>query len=93
MRQELIDLADRYEKAGDAMHDAIRDSVRAAGGFLPCINNDGSRQDMEVLVYDSKKKYSERFPIRALKVDDRGACPSGAPTSSSSPRSSPSPPR
>jgi hypothetical protein len=73
MRQELIDLADRYEKAGDAMHDAIRDSVRAAGGFLPCINNDGSRQDMEVLVYDSKKKYSERFPIRALKVDDRGA--------------------
>ena len=35
--------------------------------------NDGSRKDMEVLVYDSKKKYSERFPIRALKVDDRGA--------------------
>ena len=56
MRQELINLAENYRKAGDAMHDAIRDSVRAAGGFLSCINNDGKRKDMNVLVYDSKKK-------------------------------------
>ena len=73
MRQELINLAESYRKAGDAMHDAIRDSVRAAGGFLPCINNDGSRKDMNVLVYDSKKKYSESFPIRAMKIDGQGA--------------------
>ena len=73
MRQELINLAENYRKAGDAMHDAIRDSVRAAGGFLSCINNDGKRKDMNVLVYDSKKKYSESFPIRAMKIDNQGA--------------------
>ena len=73
MRQELANLADSYKKAEDAIHDAIRDSIRAAGGFLPCINNDGSRKDMEVLVYDSKKKYAERFPIRAMRLDGKGA--------------------
>ena len=73
MRQELASLADSYKKAEDAIHDAIRDSIRAAGGFLPCINNDGSRKDMEVLVYDSKKKYAERFPIRAMRLDGKGA--------------------
>ena len=61
MRAELVNLAESYRKAGDAMHDAIRDSVRKAGGFLSCINNDRSRKDMNVLVYDSKKKYSESF--------------------------------
>lgn len=73
MRQELVNLAESYQKAGDAMHDAIRDSIRQAGGFLPCINNDGSRKDMNVLIYDSKKKYSESFPIRAMKTDASGA--------------------
>ncbi|MBR5076826.1 MAG: hypothetical protein IKX28_07465 [Bacteroidales bacterium] len=73
MRQELANLADSYKKAEDAIHDAIRDSIRAAGGFLPCINNDRSRKDMEVLVYDSKKKYAERFPIRAMRLDGKGA--------------------
>ena len=73
MRAELVNLAESYRKAGDAMHDAIRDSVRKAGGFLSCINNDRSRKDMNVLVYDSKKKYSECFPIRAMKIDADGA--------------------
>ena len=73
MRAELVNLAASYRKAGDAMHDAIRDSVRKAGGFLSCINNDRSRKDMNVLVYDSKKKYSESFPIRAMKIDADGA--------------------
>lgn len=73
MRQELANLAESYKRAEDAIHDAIRDNVRAAGGFLPCINNDGSRKDMFVLIYDSKKKYAERFPIRALKTDAAGA--------------------
>ena len=73
MRQELINLAETYRQAGDAIHDAVRESVRKAGGFLSCINNDRSRKDMFVQVYDSKKKYSESFPIRAMKIDDRGA--------------------
>ena len=73
MRQELINLAEMYRQAGDAIHDAVRESVRKAGGFLSCINNDRSRKDMFVQVYDSKKKYSESFPIRAMKIDDRGA--------------------
>ncbi|MCR4824731.1 MAG: hypothetical protein K5849_05165 [Bacteroidales bacterium] len=72
MRQELTDLADNYQKAGDAIHDVIRNSIRSAGGFLNCTNNDGRKKDMHVLVYDSKKKYSERFPIRAMKVDAQG---------------------
>ena len=73
MREQLVNLAESYRKAGDAIEGAIRDSVRQAGGFLACVNNDGSRKDMNVLVYDSKKKYSESFPIRALKVDSGGA--------------------
>ena len=73
MRQELINLAETYRLAGDAIHDAVRESIRQAGGFLSCINNDRSRKDMFVQVYDSKKKYSESFPIRAMKIDDRGA--------------------
>ena len=60
-------------EAGDAIHDAICDSIRKAGGFLSCINNDGSRHDMNVQIYDSKKKYSESFPIRAMKIDASGA--------------------
>ena len=72
IKEELLSLADAYRQAGDAIYDTIRDSVRRAGGFLPCINNDRSRQDMFVQVYDSRKKYSESFPIRAMKLDARG---------------------
>ena len=68
-----MSLADSYRQAGDAIHDAICDSIRKAGGFLSCINNDGSRHDMNVQIYDSKKKYSESFPIRAMKIDASGA--------------------
>ena len=73
MRQELVRLADSYRQAGDAIHDAIRDSIRKTGGFLSCINNDRSKPDMNVLIYDSKKKYSESFPIRAMKLDAAGS--------------------
>ena len=72
IKEELLSLADAYRQAGDAIYDTIRDSVRRTGGFLPCINNDRSRQDMFVQVYDSRKKYSESFPIRAMKLDARG---------------------
>ena len=73
MKEELTALADTYRQAGDAIHDAIRDSIRNAGGFVNCSNNDRSRHDMFVQLYDSKKKYSERFPIRAMKLDAGGS--------------------
>ena len=72
IKEELLSLADAYRQAGDAIYDTIRDSIRRAGGFLPCIKNERSRQDMFVQVYDSRKKYSESFPIRAMKLDARG---------------------
>ena len=73
LRQELTDLADTSRHAGDAIHDAIRDGIRSAGGFVCCANNDRSKPDMFVQLYDSRKKYSERFPIRAMKLDGQGA--------------------
>ena len=73
LRQELTDLADTYRHAGDAIHDAIRDGIRSAGGFVCCANNDRSKPDMFVQLYDSRKKYSERFPIRAMKLDGQDA--------------------
>ena len=73
LRQELTDLADTYRHAGDAIHDAIRDGIRSAGGFVCCDNNDRSKPDMFVQLYDGRKKYSERFPIRAMKLDGQGA--------------------
>ena len=73
LKQELTELADTYRHTGDAIHDAIRDGIRSAGGFVSCINNDRSKPDMFVQLYDSKKKYSERVPIRAMKLDAQGA--------------------
>jgi len=73
MRQELIDLADTYRKAGDAIHDAILQSVRNAGGFLNCSNNRQEKKDMRALVFDSKTGYSETYPIRAMRINDAGA--------------------
>ena len=72
MRQELIDLANRYSQAGDAIHEAIKKSVVQAGGFVNCSNNKQEKPDMRALVFDSKKGYTETFPIRALKVNDKG---------------------
>ena len=72
MREELIQLADTYLKAGEAIHDAIRESVRKAGGFVNCSNNDQEKTDMKALVFDSKKGYSETYPIRAMRLDAKG---------------------
>ena len=71
MRQELINLADSYLEAGNAIHDAIRDLVKAAGGFVNTTNNRQEKVDMKCLVFDSKKGYTETFPIRALRVNDK----------------------
>ena len=72
MREDLIRLADTYLKAGDAIHDAIRESIRKAGGFVNCSNNNQEKTDMKALVFDGKKGYSETFPIRAMRLDDKG---------------------
>ncbi len=72
MREELIQLADTYQKAGEAIHDAIRESVRKAGGFVNCSNNHLEKKDMNAIVFDSKKGYSETYPIRAMRLDDQG---------------------
>ncbi|MBQ1913011.1 MAG: hypothetical protein II171_05575 [Bacteroidales bacterium] len=73
MRQELMELADTYRKAGDAIHDAIKKSIVDAGGFVNCSNNKQEKPDMRALVFDSKKGYTETFPIRALRVNEKGA--------------------
>jgi len=71
-RQELNALASSYKRAGDNIHDAIRDSVRKAGGFVNCSNNRKERKDMEAVVYSSGKGYSETFPIRAMRTNAQG---------------------
>lgn len=73
MRQELMELAQVYSQAGDAIHDAIKKSVASAGGFVNCSNNKQEKADMLALVFDSKKGYTETFPIRALRVNEKGA--------------------
>ena len=67
-----MELAASYRQAGDAIHDAVRQTVQDAGGFLNCSNNKGNKRDMLALVYNSKKGYSESFPIRALRVSPQG---------------------
>ena len=72
MIDDLTQLANTYLKAGEAIHDAIRESIRKAGGFLNCSNNDQEKKDMNALVFDSKKGYSVSYPIRAMRLDDKG---------------------
>ena len=72
MRQELIDLANTYRQAGDAIHNAIKESIVQAGGFINCSNNKQEKPDMRALVFDGKKGYTETFPIRALRINEKG---------------------
>ena len=71
MREELTQLANTYLKAGEAINDAIRESVRKAGGFVNCSNNKLEKTDIKALVFNSKKGYSETFPIRAMRLDEK----------------------
>lgn len=71
MRQELINLSTEYLKAGDAIHDAIRDIIKGAGGFVNASNNNQEKPDIKALVFNSKTGYSEAFPIRAIRVNNR----------------------
>ena len=72
MNTRLIELADTYRQAGDAIHNNICEVLRQAGGFLNCSNNKKEKPDMNVMVYDSKKGYSESFPIRAMRLNQKG---------------------
>lgn len=72
MRQELTDLANSYRQAGDAILEAIKASIQAAGGFVNCSNNKQEKPDIRALVFDGKKGYTETFPIRALRVTPEG---------------------
>lgn len=71
MRQELVDLSTQYLQAGNQIHDAIRDIIRNAGGFVNASNNNQDKKDIKALVFNSKTGYSEPFPIRALRVNGK----------------------
>ena len=71
MQKKLIDLSNTYLEAGNAIHDAIRDIIKDAGGFVNASNNNQEKPDLAAFVYDSKKGYSETYPIRGLRVNDR----------------------
>ena len=71
MQKKLIDLSNTYLEAGNAIHDAIRDIIKNAGGFVNASNNNQEKPDISALVYDSKKGYSEAYPIRGLRVNER----------------------
>ena len=71
MQKRLIDLSNTYLEAGNAIHDAIRDIIKDAGGFVNASNNNQEKPDIAAFVFDSKKGYSEAYPIRGLRVNDR----------------------
>lgn len=72
MIDNLVQLADDYRRAGDSIHDAIRDLILKEDGFINCSNNRFDRPDILAQVYDKKKGYTESFPIRAMRVSTKG---------------------
>ena len=73
MRKDLLELTDTYRQAGDAILAAIAKDVDEAGGFVNASNNKQEKPDMKAVVFDSGKGYSETFPIRALRLNEKGA--------------------
>ena len=71
MRQALLDLSTQYLQAGDAIHDTIREIIKNAGGFINASNNKQVKPDIKALVFNSKTGYSETFPIRGLRVNEK----------------------
>ena len=71
MQKKLIELSNTYLEAGNAIHDAVRDIIKDAGGFINASNNNQEKSDITALVFDSKKGYSEAYPIRGLRVNTR----------------------
>ena len=71
MNKDLIELSNAYLEAGNAIHDAVRDIIKNAGGFINASNNQQEKTDIKALVFDSRTGYSEAYPIRALRVNDK----------------------
>lgn len=71
MQKKLIELSNTYLEAGNAIHDADRDIIKDAGGFINASNNNQAKSDITALVFDSKKGYSEAYPIRGLRVNSK----------------------
>ena len=71
MNKDLIELSNAYLEAGNAIHDAVRDIIKNAGGFINASNNMQEKTDIKALVFDSRTGYSEAYPIRALRVNDK----------------------
>lgn len=72
MNTELLTLSNQYLNAANALHDAIRDIIKGAGGFINTTNNRQEKQDIKALVFDKAKGYTETKPIRALRVSPKG---------------------
>ena len=71
MQEKLIELSNSYLAAGNAIHDAIREIIKGAGGFVNASNNNQDKPDIKALVFDSKTGYSVAYPIRGLRVNER----------------------
>ena len=71
MQEKLIELSNTYLAAGNAIHDAIREIIKGAGGFVNASNNNQDKPDIKALVFDSKTGYSVAYPIRGLRVNER----------------------
>jgi len=71
MQKKLIELSNTYLEAGNAIHDAIRDMIKDAGGFINASNNNQDKPDITALVFDSKTGYSEAYPIRGLRIGSK----------------------
>ena len=71
-KAEILQLAQNYERSADRLHDALRDYIREAGGFLNTANNMGRKKNLTALVYDKGKKSYSSVPVEALRVSETG---------------------
>lgn len=71
-KAEILQLAQNYERSADRLHDALRDYIREAGGFLNTANNMGRKKNLTALVYDKGKKSYYSVPVEALRVSEEG---------------------
>ena len=58
MKKDLLELSNAYLEAGNAIHDAVRDIIKNAGGFINASNNMPEKTDIKALVFDSRTGYS-----------------------------------
>ena len=73
MKEELIALTRSYDKAVENILDVIKRYITDAGGFINTSNNNGKKQDIKALVFDSAQGHSVIMPIKAMRVSPAGA--------------------